>query len=142
MATAQTPEATPGRLACLFVCRTGWQCIARRLGGCCLSLVTQSSVEVLCCPSGCPPAWPRSWAEPWLNYSCCHSTVSCSCAALQVNYSKPQVIGIALAGLALLPTFLIPTTPLVWLLAAVLGFWPALATVTIGTFLGEALQLH
>eukprot|EP00891_Asterochloris_glomerata_P002418 jgi/Astpho2/2418/Aster-05669 len=57
-----------------------------------------------------------------------------------VNYSKPQVIGIALAGLALLPAVLVPTTPLVWLLAAVLGFWPALATVTIGTFLGEALH--
>lgn len=58
---------------------------------------------------------------------------------IRVNYSKPQVIGIALAGLALLPAVLVPTTPLVWLLAAVLGFWPALATVTIGTFLGMSI---
>ena len=131
----------PGQPACC-VCRTGRQCLAWRLFLIVLLLATGHAVQcqpsVL--PARCPAARRRSWAASWLDCSCCHSPVSGSCAALQVNYSKPQVIGIALAGLALLPAVLVPTTPLVWLLAAVLGFWPALATVTIGTFLGEALH--
>ncbi len=58
---------------------------------------------------------------------------------LQARLTHVEIALVAIAAMAVLPTFFITHTPFIWLSALVLGFWGALIVVEIGTMLGVAL---